>query len=86
MAWYRYGTEPDRFLAQMRQAGLETEVPDPSPPGDDPGADPAEEYTDDLVATLIMLTLALGIRLPANIVSGPLLTAQRNPRTSLSGN
>ena len=81
MAWYRYGTEPDRFLPQMRQAGLETEAPDPSLSGDDPAADPAEEYHDYLVATLDMLTLALGIRLPANVASGPLLTVQRNPLT-----
>jgi hypothetical protein len=45
------------------------------------GDDPLEEYQDDLVATLDMLTLALGIRLPAEVVSGPLLTGQRIPGT-----
>lgn len=28
-AWERSGTDPDRFLAQMRQAGLDVVPPDP---------------------------------------------------------
>jgi hypothetical protein len=74
MAWYRYGSDPDRFLAEMRQARLETEPPSPD---DDPGA--GQEYRDEVIAALDMLTLVLGIRLPEEVVSGPLLTVQRAP-------
>jgi hypothetical protein len=70
-AWARFGTEPDRFLAQMRQAGLDVVPPDPA----------AEEgpETDTRIAMLEMLTSALGIRLPEELALGPLLTVQRGP-------
>jgi Family of unknown function (DUF6461) len=74
MAWQRYGSDPDRFLAEMRQAGLRTEPPSPD---DEPRK--GGDYLDDVIAALDMLTLALGIRLPDDVVSGPLLTVQRAP-------
>lgn len=78
MAWYRYGSDPDRFLEQMRQAGLDTEPPSPD---DDPG----DEYRDEVIAALDMLTLALGIRLPEEVARGPLLTVQRRPDNQAGG-
>ncbi len=69
-AWERFGTDPDRFLAQMRQVGLDV---DPPPVGvEGPELDPT-------IALLEMLTLALGIRLPEEVALGPLLTVQRGP-------
>ena len=47
----RTGSEPDRFLPQMRQAGLRVD-------GDQ------DEFRDPALALLDMLTLALGITLP----------------------
>lgn len=76
MAYHRAGADPDRFVPQMRQVGLETEPPGPAAgsgePDDEPGA-----YQDTLIAALGMLTLALGIRLSEEAASGPLLTVQR---------
>lgn len=83
MAWDRAGSEPDKFLREMREAGLRTERPEPHP------ALTREEYIaqrrqrlqgprrDPLVAALEMLTLALGIQLPQDVVRGSLLTVQR---------
>jgi hypothetical protein len=67
----RYGTEPDRFVEQMRQVGLPTTI------GDDRAVDP-------MIALLQMLTIALGIWVPRDLALGPLLTVQREqapPRT-----
>ena len=60
----RYGTEPDRFVEQMRQVGLPTTI------GDDRAANP-------MIALLQMLTVALGIWVPRDLALGPLLTVQR---------
>ena len=68
-AWDRFGTDPDRFLVQMRQVGLDV---DPRPVGTELERDPTMELLD-------MLTVALGIHLPAEVALGPLLTVQRGP-------
>jgi PIN domain nuclease of toxin-antitoxin system len=60
----RYGSDPDRFVEQMRQVGLPANI------GDDRAAD----YT---IALFRMLTIALGIRVPRDLALGPLLTVQR---------
>jgi len=62
----RRGSEPDRFVPQMRQAGLAV---DPDEVGD--------PDRDVRLRALQMLTLALGIRVPAEVACGPLLTVQR---------
>lgn len=67
MARYRTGSEPDRFLREMREAGMATGLADDE--------DPPEGPEDDLVAALEMATRALGIRLPEELALGPLLTA-----------
>lgn len=59
----RDGSEPDRFLREMRQAGLVTEADDT-----------AEGPEDYVIATLVLATLALGIRLPEQVAMGPLAT------------
>ncbi len=59
----RDGSEPDRFLGQMRQAGMVTEADDA-----------AQGPEDDLVAALNLATVALGIRLPGRVAMGPLAT------------
>lgn len=69
MAHYRYGTDPDRFLTQIRQAGLETD-----PPTDDEDYDSMDDIPDIVLCLLTLLTLALGIRLSADVGLGPLLT------------
>jgi hypothetical protein len=62
-AFDRYGSDPDRFLDEMRQVGMRTE------------ADyEAEGPGNDLLAVLDMATLALGIRLPEEVATGPLAT------------
>lgn len=81
MAWDRGGSEPDRFLMEMRRVGLETE------PGADFSALSAAEQErildfDTLVAALDMVTLVFGIRLPEEVLHGPLLTAQCHPGQS----
>jgi hypothetical protein len=59
----RDGSEPDRFLREMRQVGMVTE------------ADGAAEGPEDvLIATLDMATVALGIRLTGQVALGPLAT------------
>jgi hypothetical protein len=74
LASHRSGSEPDRFLAEMREAGLETERSDPR---EDAPAVHGAEQSDPIIAVLQMLTRALGIRLPAKVALGPLLTVQR---------
>jgi hypothetical protein len=59
----RVGSEPDRFLREMRQVGMVTEADDA-----------AEGPEDDLIAALDLVTLALGIRLPEQVAMGPLAT------------
>lgn len=59
----RSGSEPDRFLREMQQVGMVTEADDA-----------AEGPADDLIASLDLATLALGIRLPEQIAMGPLAT------------
>ena len=86
----RAGSDPDRFVTEMRQVGLRTEA-DTS---EEARARVLEERArileawregrdievfDPLPATLEMLTLALGIRLPEEVARGPLLTVQRAP-------
>jgi Family of unknown function (DUF6461) len=70
----RSGSEPDRFLAEMREARLETERSDPQ---EDASTVQEPEQSDPIIAVLDMLTRALGIRLPAEVALGPLLTVQR---------
>ena len=68
-SYFRDGSDPDRFMPQMRQAGLAV----------DPGeADDLDSYLDRdfRICALEMLTLALGIRVPAQVAYGPLLTVQ----------
>jgi hypothetical protein len=62
-ARYRFGSEPDRFLREMRQVGLVTEADDT-----------AEGPEDYVIATLDLATAALGIRLPEQVAMGPLAT------------
>lgn len=76
LASHRSGSEPDRFLAEMREAGLDTD-PDPGPEADDEDEDDEDDDSDPVIAVLAMLTRALGIRLSADVVRGPLLTVQR---------
>lgn len=93
MPWYRGGSDPDRFVTEMRRVGLQVERPDP----DEQQARNLDERTrileaqregreieifDPLVATLEMLTLALGIQLPEEVAWGPLLTVQSAPTDS----
>lgn len=59
----RHGSEPDRFLPEMRQVGMVTEADDA-----------AEGPEDDLIAALNLATVALGIRLPGRVAMGPLAT------------
>ena len=61
----RGGSEPDRFLREMRQVGMVTEA------GED-----AQGPEDDLIAILDLVTLALGIRLPEQVAMGPLAAVQ----------
>jgi hypothetical protein len=69
LAYDRGGTDPDRFLAAMRRAGLDVD-----PPSD---TDDDDELDQDLrIALLYMLTLALGIKVPREVGLGPLLTFQ----------
>jgi hypothetical protein len=58
----RYGSEPDRFLHEMRLLGMLAE------------ADEEDHLEGDLTATLNLATLALGIWLPRQIAMGPLAT------------
>jgi hypothetical protein len=76
MAYHRAGADPDRFVREMRQVGLETEPPGPAAASGELRDEPAEHH-DTLIAGLNMLTVALGIRLSEDAASGPLLTVQR---------
>lgn len=69
MGWHRYGNDPDRFLTEMRLVGLDTEPP--------PVSAPEREYSDPVVQSLAMVTLALGIAVSEGVARGPLLTCQR---------
>jgi hypothetical protein len=71
MAYDRWGTEPDRFIASMSRAGLP--VVRPPEADDETGYPLAWEPT---LALLTMLTLALGIRVPREVGLGELLTFQ----------
>ena len=64
-AYDRLGSEPDRFLREMRQVGMVTEADED-----------AEGPQDDLIAILDLVTLALGIRLPEQVAMGPLAAVQ----------
>jgi hypothetical protein len=68
-AFDRVGREPDRFVTEMRQAGLDVD------------GDLELDYAvfDPTIAALDMLTLALGIRLPEEVATGPLLTITPHP-------
>ena len=66
LAYDRDGSEPDRFVPQMRQTGLRV---DPAP----------DIVRNPRVALLEMLTLALGIQLSREVAMGPLLTVQPGP-------
>lgn len=69
MARDRFGTQPDRFLREMREVGLTVD-----------DQDPEDEFDDEpppTIRALQMLTTALGIRLPGEVALGPLLTVQR---------
>jgi hypothetical protein len=84
----RGGADPDRFLSEMRAVGLR---PDPVDAEADRARVLEErarilearrkgvpiEVFDPFIAVLEMLTLALGITLPADVAEGPLLTAAR---------
>lgn len=59
----RHGSEPDRFLGEMRQLGMVADE---------------DEVDDHLIATLNLATLALGIWLPEQVAMGPLLTVTLN--------
>jgi hypothetical protein len=63
-AWDR-GPDGDRFVSEMRQAGLHTEPPP---------EDAVDPHVDVLIAALEMLTIALGIELTEDLTDGPLLT------------
>lgn len=68
-AWERWGTDPDRFVPQMRTVGLAVSPP---PPGSYP------PFRNPRIAALDMLTLALGVQLPREVALGRLLTVQRD--------
>ena len=69
LAHDRGGSDPDRFVPQMRQAGLRV----------DRSRDRARPQRSPRVGVLEMLTLALGIRLPREVAMGPLLTVEPGP-------
>lgn len=92
MPSYRTGFEPDRFAAEMRQAGMRTEPREPQPPPSREEylarrrnlAELRRNYRDPVIVALAMLTLALGIRVPEEVARGPLLTASRASTAGLS--
>ena len=71
-SYERSGTEPDRFVPEMRRSGLRVDRPVLDAPR-------APLTRRPRICLLEMLTLALGIRLPADVAHGPLLTVQRGP-------
>lgn len=89
---YRTGRDPDRFVAEMRQVGMQTEPREPQPPPSREEylarrrnlAELRRNYRDPVIVALAMLTLALGIRLPEEVAHGPLLTASRVDTADLS--
>lgn len=94
-AHWRGGPDPDRFLREMRAVGLRTEEVDAEADRVRVLEERARilearrkgipiEVFDPFIATLDMLTLALGITLPADVAEGPLLTAAR-PRATRAG-
>jgi hypothetical protein len=62
--WERFGTDPDRFLSYMRQAGVRL--------------DDDDAIKNPVITVLQMVTLALGISLSGDVALGPLLTVQRD--------
>lgn len=58
----RFGSDPDRFLREMRQVGMIADPDDDDPSG------------GSLISVLDMATLALGIRLSEGAAMGPLAT------------
>jgi hypothetical protein len=70
MAYDRAGTDPDRFLASMRQAGLPVDPPDTDT------EEVAEPEGDPRIALLDMLTIALGIEVSGEVGLGELPTFQ----------
>jgi hypothetical protein len=68
--WDRGGREPDRFLPALRAAGLDV--------------DRTEELdfdeVDPLLLALAALSAELGIRLPAEVAAGPMLTGRLEAR------
>lgn len=66
-AWDR-GPARDRFVSEMRQAGLYTEPPSEA------ARRARHPRFDVLIAALEMVTIALGIGLTEDLVTGPLLT------------
>lgn len=67
MAFDRGGSDPDRFVPQMREVGLDVEQPPD---------DAAISDVNPAIATLDMLTLAFGIRLSRDVALGPLATVR----------
>jgi hypothetical protein len=59
----RFGSDPDRFLPEMRLLGMV--------PGED---DEDDDLEQTLEATLNLATYALGIWLPEQVAMGPLAT------------
>jgi hypothetical protein len=68
-AWDR-APDRDRFVSEMRQAGLHTEPPSEEAVG---------AHVDVLIAALEMLTITLGIGLTEDLIDGPLLTVPIPP-------
>lgn len=77
LAHDRGGSDPDRFVPQMRQTGLS--VDPPADDGIEPFPDDAGPWRNPRIALLEMLTMALGIRLPRDVALGPLCTVQPGP-------
>jgi Family of unknown function (DUF6461) len=67
-SWERWGPDRDRFVSEMRQAGLHTEPPS------EPALRAEHLDFDVLIGALEMLTIALGIGLTEDLIAGPLLT------------
>jgi hypothetical protein len=75
-AWDRAGADPDRFLDEMRLAGL---------PADGPPGPAGPVRADPVPACLRLLELARGIRLTEEMTRGPLLTVQARTRPAAPG-
>jgi hypothetical protein len=70
--WERFGSDPDVFLPAMRQLGFQTEQPQLPRSRAEILADP-----DPIIASLELLTLALGIQVSGELARGPLLTVRQ---------